>query len=62
LEESKLKPKSLQRKLMAEMKVLEDKVKEWERQREEAQNMLENVLPKEAADTHADPRWLEIER
>jgi hypothetical protein len=62
LEESKFKPKSLQRRLMAEMKLLEDRVKEWERQREEARNMLENVLPKEAEDYHANPKWLEIEK
>jgi len=62
LEESKLKPKSLQRKLMGEMKLLEDRMKEWEGQKEEAKNMLENVLPKEAADFHADPNWLEIEK
>lgn len=62
LEESKFKPRSLQRKLTAEIKLLEDRVKDWEKQREEAKNMLENVLPKEAADYNADPKWLEIEK
>jgi septin family protein len=62
LEESKFKPKSLQRKLQTEIKFLEDKVKDWEKQMEEAKNMLENVLPKEAVDYHADPKWLEIEK
>jgi chromosome segregation ATPase len=61
LEESKFKPKSLQRKLKAEIKLLEDKVKEWEKQKEEAKNMLEKVLPKEAADYNADPNWVKIE-
>ena len=61
LEESKFKPKSLQRKLKAEIKLLEDKVKEWEKQKEEAKNMLENVLPKEAEDYHANPDWIKIE-
>ena len=61
LEESKFKPKSLQRKLMAEMKLLEDRMKEWEKQKEEAKNMLEKVLPKEAEDYHANPDWIKIE-
>ena len=62
LEESKFKPKSLQRKLMAEMKLLEDRMKEWEKQKEEAKNMLENVLPKEAEEFKADPDWIKIEQ
>jgi hypothetical protein len=62
LEESKFKPKSLQRKLMAEMKLLEEKMKEWEKQKEEAKNMLENVLPKEAEEFKADPDWIKIEQ
>jgi hypothetical protein len=61
LEESKFKPKSLQRKLTAEMKLLEDRMKEWERQKEEAKNMLEKVLPKEVEDYHANPDWIKIE-
>jgi len=61
LEQSKFKPKSLQRKLKAEIKVLEDKVKEWEKQREEAKNILEKVLPKEAEEFKADPNWIKIE-
>jgi hypothetical protein len=61
LEESKFKPKSLQRKLKDEITILEAQVKEWENQREEAKNMLEKVLPKEAADYKADPDWIKIE-
>lgn len=62
LEQSKLKPKSLQRKLKTEMKVLEDKTKEWEKQRDEAKNMLEKGLPKEAEELKADPDWIKIEK
>jgi len=61
LEASKFKPDSLKRKLKAEIKVLEEKAKDWEKQMEEAKNMLENVLPKQARDYQADPEWLRIE-
>jgi hypothetical protein len=61
LEESKFKPKSLQRKLKSEMKALEEKVNDWKKQREEAENMLEKVLPKEAEELKADPEWIKIE-
>ncbi len=51
----KYKPKHLRRQVLrpseAEMKELEDQVAE-------AKNMLENVLPKEAAASGADPSWL----
>jgi hypothetical protein len=60
LEESKLKPKSFQRKLKSEMKALEEKVNDWKKQREEAKNMLEKVLPKEAEEFNADPDWVKI--
>ncbi len=62
LEESKFKPDSLKRRLKADIKVLEDKAKEWEKQVEEARNMLDRVLPKEAEDYRADPRWLKTEK
>ena len=61
LEESKFKPKSLQRKLKSEMKALEEKVNDWKKQREEAKNMLEKVLPKEAEESKADLDWIKIE-
>ena len=61
LEASKFKPDSVKRKLKAEIKVLEEKTKDWEKQMEEANNMLENVLPKQARDYQADPKWLKIE-
>ena len=60
LEQSKLKSKSFQRKLKSEIKALEEKVKEWEKQKEEAKNMLEKVLPKEAKEFNADPHWITI--
>jgi hypothetical protein len=47
LEESKFKPDSLKRRLKAEIKDLEVKVKDWEKQMEEARNMLEKVLLKQ---------------
>lgn len=62
LEESKFKPKSLQRKLKSEMKALEEKVNDWKKQREEAKNMLEKVLPKEAEESKADLDWIKIEK
>ena len=62
LEESKFKPDSFKRKLKAEAKVLEEKLKEWEQKSEEAKNMLEKVLPKQAEDYRADPDWLKIEK
>ncbi len=58
LEESKFKPDSLKRKLKTEIKDLGEKVKEWGRQKEEARNMLEKVLPKQAEEYRADPTWL----
>ena len=61
LEQSKFKPKSFQRKLKTEIKVLEGKAKEWEKQRDEANHMLEKGLPKEAEEMKADPHWIKIE-
>ncbi len=61
LEESKFKPKSFQRKLTSELKALEEKMKDWSKRREEAKNMLEKGLPKEAEEYRADPDWLKID-
>lgn len=61
LEASKFKPDSIKRKLKAEMKNLEEKVKDWERQVQESKNMIENVLPKQAHEDRANPDWLKIE-
>jgi len=60
LEEAKFKPDSLKRKLKSEIKELEGKFKERERERDEAKNMVEKVLPKEAEDYKADPAWLKL--
>jgi hypothetical protein len=61
LEASKFKPDSVKRKYKAEAKALEEKTKDWEKQVNEAKNMLENVLPKQAQDYQANPEWLKIE-
>jgi hypothetical protein len=61
LEDAKFKPKSFQRKLQDELKVLEQKVNEQKNQVDEAKNMLEKVLPKQAEEYQADPSWVRIE-
>jgi hypothetical protein len=61
LESSKFKPDSVKRKLKAEIKDLEEKTKDWEKQMNEAKDMLENILPKQAQDYQANPEWLKIE-
>jgi len=58
LDQSKLKPKSLQRKLKAEIKGLEEKVRAAEKEVKEARDMLEKVLPRQAEELRADPDWL----
>lgn len=58
LADAKFKPDSLKRKLKAEIKELEGKLKEREKERDEAKNMVEKVLPKQAEDYKADPAWL----
>jgi hypothetical protein len=58
LEDAKFKPKSFQRKLEAERKVLEEKMDEQKKQVDEAKNMLEKVLPKQAEEYRADPSWV----
>lgn len=58
LEDALFKPDSLKRKLKSEIKELEGKVKEREKERDEAKNMVEKILPKQAADERADPAWL----
>jgi hypothetical protein len=58
LADAKFKPDSLKRKLKAGIKELEVKVKDREGERNEAKNMVEKVLPKQAEDYKADPAWL----
>jgi len=58
LAEAKFKPDSFKRKLKAEIMELEGKLKDKEKERDEAKNMVEKVLPKQAQDDRADPAWL----
>lgn len=61
LEASQFKPDSVKRKLKAEAKALEENAKDWDKQMEEARNMLDNILPKQAIEYHANPEWLNVE-
>ncbi len=61
LEDAKFKPKSFQRKLQDEVKVLEEKVNAQKNQVDEAKNMLEKDLPKQAEEYQADPSWVRVE-
>jgi hypothetical protein len=61
LEDAKFKPKSFQRKLQDEVKVLEQKVDEQKRQVDEAKNMLEKGLLKQAEEFRADPSWVRVD-
>jgi predicted nucleic acid-binding Zn-ribbon protein len=61
LEQSIYKPDSFKRRLQAEIKGLEENANSWKRQVDEAKNMLEKVLPKQAGEYRADPSWLKIE-
>ena len=61
LEDAKFKPKSFQRKLQDEIKILEEKVNAQKNQVDEAKNMLEKVLPRQAEEYRADPSWVRVE-
>jgi len=61
LEDAKFKPKSFQRKLQDEIKVLEEKANAQKNQVDEAKNMLEKVLPRQAEEYRADPSWVRID-
>jgi hypothetical protein len=61
LEEARFKPKSFQRKLQDEVKVLEQKANEQKKQVDEAKNMLERVLPRQAEEHRADPSWVRVD-
>ena len=61
LEEAKFKPKSFQRKLQDEVKVLEEKANAQKNQVDEAKNMLEKGLPKQAEEFRADPSWVRVD-
>ena len=61
LGQSIYKPDSFKRRLQAEIKVLEEKANEQKNQVDEAKNMLEKVLPRQAEEYRADPNWVRIE-
>jgi len=61
LEEAKFKPKSFQRKIQDEIKVLEEKANAQRNQVDEAKNMLEKVLPRQAEEYRADPNWVRVD-
>ena len=61
LEQSIYKPDSFKRRLQAEIKGLEENANSWKRQVDEAKNMLEKVLPKQAGEYRADPSWVKID-
>jgi hypothetical protein len=50
----------VKRRLRLEIKDLKEKTKDWERKRDEAKNMVEKVIPKEAEDYKADPEWIRV--
>ncbi len=58
LADAKFKSDFIKRRLKEEIKDIERKLKEQERMRDEAKNMIEKILPKEAEDFRADPEWL----
>jgi hypothetical protein len=61
LEQSIYKPDSFKRRLKADIKVLEEKANDQRNQVDEAKNMLEKVLPKEAEEYRADPNWVRVD-
>ena len=58
LEQAKFKPNSFQRKLRGELKDLQDKASEYAKQVDEASNMLDRGLAKQAEEYLADPNWV----
>jgi hypothetical protein len=58
LEQAKFKPDSFKRKLMGELKGLQEKASEYAKQVEEARNMLDRGLAKQAEEYLADPNWV----
>ena len=61
LEQSIYKPDSFKRRLQAEIKVLEEKANDQKNQVDEAKNMLDKVLPRQAEEHRADPSWVRVE-
>jgi len=61
LQQSIYKPDSFKRRLQAEIKVLEEKANDQKNQVDEAKNMLDKVLPRQAEEHRADPSWVRVE-
>lgn len=61
LQESIYKPDSFKRRLQAEIRVLEEKANDQKNQVDEAKNMLDKVLPKQAEEHRADPSWVRVD-
>ena len=57
-EDGKFKSHGPRKRLMSEIDELEEKVKERQKDLEEAREVVEKVLPKQAEDYKADPNWL----
>ena len=60
IDDAKFKPDSYKRKLEAEKKVLRDKANESAKQVDEAKNMLETGLVRQAEEYLADPGWVKV--
>jgi hypothetical protein len=58
LEQAKFKPNSFKRKLIGELKGLQEKASEYAKQVEEARYMLDRGLAKQAEEYLADPNWV----
>jgi len=56
--DGKFKSHGPRKRLMSEIDELEEKVKESQKELEEAKEVVEKVLPKQAEDYKADPNWL----
>ena len=58
LEDAKFKPDSFKRKLKAEQTAIQEKAAGFKKQMDDARDMLEKGLPKQAEEYQADPNWL----
>jgi hypothetical protein len=58
LDQAKSKSDFLKRKLAAEQTALKEKVAGFKKQMDDAKDMLERGLPKQAEEYQADPNWL----
>jgi hypothetical protein len=58
LEDAKFKPDSFKRKLKADQMALQEKAAGFKKQVDDAKDMLEKGLPKQAEEYQADPNWV----